>query len=59
MAQRVEDLALPLMWFWLPMWHRFSSWPGKFPMPWAWPPKKERKREKGREREVVFCLHAT
>ena len=29
-AQRVKDLALSLLWFWLQLWYGFDPWPGNF-----------------------------
>ena len=45
MAQQVKDLALSLLWLWLPLWHRFNPWARNFCMPWA-RPKKKKKKEK-------------
>ena len=39
MAQWVKGLALSLLWFWLPLWYGFDTWPS---MLWAQPKKKKK-----------------
>ena len=48
MAQQVRDLALSLLW------HRFSSWPANFHMPWVQTKRKGEKKKK--KKEASFLL---
>ena len=40
-AQWVKDLALPLLWLWLPPWRSFDPWPWNLCMPQGQPKRKK------------------
>ena len=56
MVQWVKDLALPLLWLGLLLWHGFHPWPGNFHMP---PPGGEAKTNKQTKKciDLVSCNH--
>ena len=54
LVQWGKDPALPQPWCSLPMWLRFSLWPGNFHMLWMWPKKQKKKKKKFKSFWIVI-----
>ena len=56
MAQRVKDLALPLLWLGLLPWYRIEPWLRNFHMPQGWPKEKKKFKHFHGSLKVLWAL---